>query len=124
MNSSSLASKQVLVAAGLILASLLVGWVIARVPGGSDITLPDSPLYVVAVTESVRSLEGQKPDATPPQPCPDCGKIHARPDSSGANLAASAPLPTSNYVYCANCRIYHPVPHAAALENLGAPHPH
>lgn len=124
MNSLRTSQTQIVAAVLLVLGILAAGRAVTRAPPGADITLPDSPLYMVAVTESVKSLEGQKPDATPAQPCPDCGKIHARPESSGASLASSAALATTNYSYCAHCRIYHPAPHSSALQNLGAPHPH
>lgn len=112
-------TKQLLILmAGAALVATAVGAGLKRPPAGADITLPDSPLYNIAVTESIKGLNGEKEESAG-TPCPDCGKIHAQP---AANVAQSAGAQSKNYYYCENCKIYHRNPVSVQLGNE-APQP-
>ena len=97
---------------------VVVGAAVTREPAGTDIVLPNSPLYNIAVTESIKGLSGHKDTPAPGTPCPDCGKIHDQP---APNLAPSAGGVSTNYVYCDNCKIYHPAAAQVKLDALVAP---
>ena len=98
----------------VVAASVGAGWL--REPPGSDITLPDSPLYNLAVTESIRGLSGEKEEAAAPEPCPDCGKVHAPVGGNDPNQGRSAPGISTNVFYCDNCKVYHPVEQTPKLD--------
>ena len=75
---------------------------------GDDVAEGGSPLYRIAVTESVTGLvQDRRPDAAQKAaPCPKCGKVH------GSAAAHASPVsrgdePESSYVYCPKCKVYH-----------------
>jgi len=97
-------TKQLLILmAGAALVATAVGAGLRKPPPGADITLPDSPLYNIAVTESIKGLNGEKKEAAG-QPCPDCGEVHAQP---APDVAQSAGGQSQNFEYCENCKTYH-----------------
>jgi hypothetical protein len=108
---------------GFIVAATVVAVVAVRAltsePAGSDIVLPDSPLYNIAVTESIKGLNGQKDDpAAQIKPCPKCGKFHAKPGAQ-SNIAGSAGGVSTRYQYCPNCGVYHPVVQPVQVDPPG-----
>ena len=105
----------------VIATAVGAGWL--REPAGADITLPDSPLYNLAVTESIKGLSSDKEEPAPAEPCPDCGKIHAPAGAANANQGRSAPGVSTNLVYCENCKIYHPVAKPLNLDFQAPPPP-
>lgn len=63
--------------AAVAVVGTVVGASLMREPAGSDIVLPNSPLYKAAVSESVQGLNKNAADASAKGVvCPDCGKIH------------------------------------------------
>ena len=118
-------STQQLIGAVAVTAVIaaLAGMAFTREPAGADIVLPGSPLYNIAVTESIQGLAGQKEDPNAEAtPCPDCGKVHAKQEVKSGNLAGAAAGVSTNYVYCENCQAYHPAPaQPADLDALVAP---
>lgn len=104
--------------AAVVAAAVCAG--LMRAPAGSDITLPNSPLYNIAVTESVKGLEDKKEDTPKEEVCPDCGKIHA-PAQGTQKVAQSAGGTSTKYSYCDNCKVYHPIAadKKVALDGLG-----
>jgi hypothetical protein len=118
----------VAVAAPAIIGTALVAR-FSGLPAGADITEGGSPLYRIAVEESVKGLRSKQADKDPARnrPCPKCGKVHAPPapadnvpcpkcgkihpaphgvPASGA-AAHSAAGGSRDYVYCPRCKVYH-----------------
>ncbi len=85
----------------------VVGAGLTRPPAGSDIVEPNSPLYEITVTESIKGLSGEKEEPKAGEPCPDCGQIHAPVGVPQGNVAGSAGNVSTNFVYCENCKAYH-----------------
>ena len=97
------------IAACVAIMGGLVGAGLTRPPPGTDITEPNSPLYGIAVTESVRGLHGEKEESKQGEPCSDCGQVHAPVVVPQGNVAGSAGAASTNFFYCENCRAYHSV---------------
>lgn len=113
---------------------LAMGWVPlanASLPE-SDLAAPGSPLYELAVKESIRTLSQQEQsgqaDDIPPSPGPDyywcknCKAYHKRkppaspaqpdvqrtaPAQDRAGEAVRPPSPGPEYYWCENCNAYH-----------------
>ncbi len=97
-------TKQLLaVIGGAAVIAIAVGASLRNPPPGSDITLPNSPLYNIAVTESVNGLKDNKKE-NEAKPCPDCGKIH---EARAPDVAQSAGGVSQQFEYCVNCKVYH-----------------
>jgi len=103
-------------AASVAVIAGLVGAGLTRPPAGMDITEPNSPLYGIAVTESVKGLNGEKKEPKQGEPCPDCGQIHAPVVVPQGNVAGTAGAASTNFFYCENCKAYHPVEPELQLE--------
>ena len=101
-----------------VVAVVIIGTAVdahlSRPPPGVDITEAGSPLYGIAVAESVKGLANKKDDGADAQGqvCPSCGKVHAAPGATPtvAGVANSAGGENSNYYYCDNCKQYHRQP--------------
>ena len=72
----TLAGAVVLVSIGMAIGARL-----ARPPAGADITEGGSPLYRIAVDESIKGLHSKEDDegSTKDDICLQCGKVHASP---------------------------------------------
>ena len=90
--------------AAVAILGTVVGAGLSRPPAGADITEPGSPLYNIAVTESIKGLSGEKEEPAAAKPCPDCGKVHA---PAVPDVAKSAGGESSEYFLCDHCNIYH-----------------
>lgn len=118
-------NRVALVAVGVL---VVIGTAVAarrsRAPAGADITEGGSPLYKIAVDESIKGLhakKGEKPEAQGGA-CPQCGKVHASPAPVrvGTPAAPAAQPAAAEGVPCAKCGKVHPAPHAVPVGAAAA----
>ena len=78
--------------AATFLIGAAVGAGLSRQPAGVDIAAGGSPLYGIAVAESVKGLGNKKDHSAPAQGavCPNCGEVHAPAAASPVSLAGAA----------------------------------
>jgi len=108
----------------LVIIGMAVGARLARPPAGSDITEGGSPLYKIAVDESIKGLRSKEVDdgSTKDDICPQCGTVHATPApgsvappaAAGIKAGESAPEQDSACPECGEV-------HASPAPEPGAP---
>jgi len=127
----------------LVVIGTAIGARLARPPAGADITEGDSPLYKIAVDESIKGLDSKKDDKKDAAACSGCGKVHASPSpvrvappaAVGTNAVASAPgaakpcsdcggihppVPAGQGTPCPNCGKVHHSPQGVLAADLAA----
>ena len=93
---------------------------------GDDVAEGGSPLYQIAVAESIKVLQGKKEHiaAADGAVCPNCGKVHGQ-GSSHPPPAGRGDEPESSYYYCTKCKAYHrrttPLADGLATPGTGLP---
>lgn len=114
----------------LVIVGAAIGARLSRPPAGADITEGGSPLYKIAVEESIRGLLSKKDDkgSVKDGVCPKCGEVHASPAPAGvgppvAPGAKAGKPPPEQGAPCPKCgKIHHPPhgdPATAAAHSAG-----
>ena len=99
--------------AAVVLLAAVIGVVVCTAiscrPAGADITEIGSPLYGIAVGESIKGLSKNTDESQDGEVCSGCGKVHAPPDTAPSlpSVAGDVGQESTNYEYCVNCKVYH-----------------
>lgn len=89
-------------------SGLVICAAISRRPAGADITEMGSPLYSIAVGESIKGLSKNTDESQDGETCSGCGKVHAAPGTPALSVVANTDSKQgANYEYCVNCKVYH-----------------
>ena len=98
------------VATVVLLVTVVVCTAVSRRPAGSDITEGGSPLYGIAVGESIKGLSKKTDESHDGEVCSGCGKVHGPPDTAPSlpPVARGVGEESKNYEYCVTCKSLSP----------------